>query len=76
MQFDIWKDVQDHFRKNIMTNNDRENFHEGTRQNEKERDSNMISHNIQKYQRQKARSEMCVKEKQKEQHKKSQSQIR
>ena len=36
-----------------MTNNDRENFHEGTRQNEKERDSNMISHNIQKYQRQK-----------------------
>ena len=59
-----------------MTNNDRENFHEGTRQNEKERDSNMISHNIQKYQRQKAQSEMYVKGKQKEQHKKSQSQIR
>ena len=33
-----------------MTNNDRENFHEGTRQNEKERDSNMISHNTKKHQ--------------------------
>ena len=32
----------------IMTNNDRENFHEGTRQNEKERDFNMISHNTRK----------------------------
>ena len=37
----------------------RESFHEGTRQNEKERDSNMISHNIQKYQRQGPEWDVC-----------------